>query len=281
VTPATIRDLYNFFIDNPSVTVITGAGCSTDSGIPDYRDKEGNWKTKQPVYHRDFLRSEHHRKRYWARSMVGWQHFGKATPNLAHRALARLETLGKIQAIITQNVDGLHQRAGSQSVIDLHGRLDTVICLSCQTLIARQSLQERLISTNPNWLQYEAKQAPDGDAQLEVDHFHQFNIPECQSCGGILKPNVVFYGDGVAKEVVQCCFDAVNQSKAVLVVGSSLMVRSAYRYVLHAHENNIPVAALNEGKTRADELLHFKLEENCSAALTSLVEMLAEQKTDQ
>jgi NAD-dependent SIR2 family protein deacetylase len=256
------------------LVVLTGAGCSTDSGIPDYRDQAGAWKRKPPVQQRDFVTQHAVRQRYWARSLLGWRHFSKARPNAAHLALARLETAGRIQHLITQNVDGLHQQAGSRAVTDLHGRLDEVECLSCKVRIPRSDMQRVIESRNPAWSALSAEHAPDGDADLEAQDFSAFDVPACESCGGILKPAVVFFGDSIPAAYTQRALDEVQHADALLVVGSSLMVWSGFRLVREAAGRGIAVAALNLGITRADELLQLKLAAPCGDTLAAAVAAL-------
>jgi NAD-dependent SIR2 family protein deacetylase len=247
--------------------VLTGAGCSTDSGIPDYRDQAGQWKRKPPVQQRDFVGQHAVRQRYWARSMLGWRHFSKAQPNDAHQALARLEAAGHLHHLITQNVDGLHQRAGSRAVTDLHGRLDEVECLACGARSPRTEMQQTLEERNPEWSALSAEHAPDGDADLKAVDFSDFDVPACDACGGMLKPAVVFFGDSIPAACTQQALHQVRCADAVLVVGSSLMVWSGFRLVREAAERGIAVAALNLGLTRADGLLHLKLTAPCGDTL--------------
>ena len=249
------------------LVVLTGAGCSTDSGIPDYRDQAGQWKRRPPVQQRDFVGQHAVRQRYWARSLLGWRHFAKAQPNDAHRALARLEDAGHLHHLITQNVDGLHQQAGSRAVTDLHGRLDEVECLSCKARIPRGAMQQSLETRNPEWSALSAAHAPDGDADLEGRDFTRFDVPACESCGGVLKPAVVFFGDSIPAAYTREALDQVQRADALLVVGSSLMVWSGFRLVREAAERGIAVAALNLGVTRADGLLHLKLTAPCGDTL--------------
>jgi NAD-dependent SIR2 family protein deacetylase len=249
------------------LVVLTGAGCSTDSGIPDYRDQAGQWKRKPPVQQRDFVEQHALRQRYWARSLIGWRHFSKAEPNEAHRALARLEAAGRVHHLITQNVDGLHQQAGSRAVTDLHGRLDEVECLACKARIPRSDMQQALEVRNPGWSALSAAHAPDGDADLECMDFSGFDVPACGACGGVLKPAVVFFGDSIPAASAQAALAEVRGADALLVVGSSLMVWSGFRLVRDAAERGIAVAALNLGLTRADGLLHLKLAAPCGATL--------------
>lgn len=260
------------FIDrHRRLFVLTGAGVSTNSGIPDYRDSDGNWKRTQPVNFGAFMGEERTRQRYWARSLIGWRRFGQALPNDAHHALAKLEANGRCEMLLTQNVDRLHQSAGSQKVIDLHGRLDLVRCMGCGLKIPRAEFQDRLGQSNTDWLALDAADAPDGDADLEHADFASFVVPACESCGGILKPDVVFFGENVPREVVATAQHHLAQADAMLIAGSSLMVYSGFRFVKLAAEKNIPIAAVNLGRTRADDLLALKVEERCEAALAFLL----------
>ena len=252
-------------------TVLTGAGISTGSGIPDYRDASGAWKRPAPVNFQDFMAQEHTRQRYWARSLVGWPVFSQARPNAAHAALAQLEQAGWVQAVITQNVDGLHQQAGSRNVVDLHGQLDEVVCMGCAQISARAAFQNRLLAANPDWGQHHASVAPDGDADLTGLDFSRFQVPPCPVCGGILKPHVVFYGENVPAQRKQYAMEQLAASQALLVVGSSLMVFSGLRFVHAAQQQGLLVAAINLGVTRADALLDYKLEKPCAEALQDLV----------
>ena len=264
--------LLDFIERYPRLFVLTGAGCSTDSGIPDYRDAEGGWKRAQPVTLQAFMRDPLTRRRYWARSLVGWQRFGHALPNAAHRALARLEQRGNVERLVTQNVDRLHQAAGSTEVIDLHGRMDLVRCMDCWRLQPRSELQDELLSLNPAWAQLDARTAPDGDADLDALDFSTFEIPPCAYCAGVLKPDVVFFGESVPKERVETAMHHLQQADAMLVVGSSLMVYSGYRFAQAAAAAGKPVAAVNLGRTRADELLTLKIGMPCAQALAFLLE---------
>ncbi|HEY3645164.1 MAG TPA: NAD-dependent protein deacetylase [Gammaproteobacteria bacterium] len=257
------------------LVVLTGAGCSTESGIPDYRDAAGNWKRKPPVQQREFVGHHAVRQRYWARSLLGWRHFSKARPNAAHAALARLEAAGRLHHLITQNVDGLHQQAGSRAVTDLHGRLDEVQCLACGARISRVAMQAELEIRNPEWLDLSAAHAPDGDADLDGRDFGAFEVPACDACGGVLKPAVVFFGDSIPAADTQRALAEVQDADALLVVGSSLMVWSGFRLARAAAERGIPVAAVNLGATRADHLMQFKVEAPCGEALSALCEELA------
>lgn len=251
-------------------TVLTGAGISTGSGIPDYRDENGAWKRPAPVNFQDFMAHEVTRQRYWARSLIGWPVFSQAQPNAAHSALASLEQAGWVQVVITQNVDGLHQRAGSRNVIDLHGRLDQVICMGCRALSTRADFQQQLLRANPHWGQHQAAAAPDGDADLSGVDFSAFNVPACPHCASLLKPDVVFYGENVPTARKQQAMEQLARSKALLVVGSSLMVHSGLRFVHAAKQQGMPVAAINLGVMRADAELDYKLVAAAQPALQSL-----------
>jgi NAD-dependent SIR2 family protein deacetylase len=251
--------------------VLTGAGCSTGSGIPDYRDAKGQWKRARPVTFQAFMRDEKTRRRYWARSLVGWRRIRRAQPNDAHRALARLETMGGIELSLTQNVDRLHQAAGSARVIDLHGRIDLVRCMDCDRRSPREALQDELGRLNADWLDLHAPEAPDGDANLDGADFFSFAVPSCRCCGGVLKPDVVFFGENVPRDRVDAAARRLDEADAMLIVGSSLMVYSGFRFVEQAASAGKPVAAVNLGRTRADGLLALKAEEACEAALAFLL----------
>lgn len=261
-----------FVARHERLLVLTGAGCSTDSGIPDYRDADGRWKRTPPIDFGVFMREEPARSRYWARSMIGWRRFGRAGPNDAHRALARLEAAGRVRLLVTQNVDGLHQAAGSRQVVDLHGRLDEVRCMHCAHRESRAAFQQRLEAVNPAWVALDAAAAPDGDADLEAADFSRFAVPPCPACGGILKPDVVFFGEPVPAPRTAAVLRALDESDAILVVGSSLMVHSGYRHVRAGAQAGLPVAAVNLGRTRADELLSLKVERPCAEALAFMLE---------
>jgi NAD-dependent SIR2 family protein deacetylase len=266
--------LTEFFAEHERIFVLTGAGVSTASGIPDYRDDSGDWKHRQPMEYREFVERHEARQRYWARSFIGWQRFDHARPNRAHRALARLEQLHRLTRTVTQNVDGLHQRAGSRQVTELHGSLATVVCLACGTVIERTSMQQQLLEKNPALADLAAQIAPDGDACLNDFDASEVDIPACVSCGGFLKPQVVFFGESVPVARVESCLDALADADAMLVVGSSLMVYSGFRFVRAAQRAGIPIAAINRGKTRADEILSFSIKQDCAAVLNSLLESI-------
>lgn len=238
--------------------VLTGAGVSTESGIPDYRDEAGHWKQSPPMHLREFIASESARQRYWARSMVGWPRMAAARPNRAHRALAELEQRGNLRLLITQNVDGLHSAAGSQRVVDLHGRLDGVVCLSCRRVSARSELQHRLLAENPGFAGQSFVPRADGDVELSVDE-STFRLASCTACGGVLKPNVVFFGENVPADRVREAMTALEGARALLIAGSSLMVFSGFRFARAAARLGLPIVVVNRGKTRADELSTLRL----------------------
>ncbi len=248
--------------------VLTGAGCSTESGIPAYRDEAGHFMHGKPLEYQDFLGNEAARQRYWARSAIGFERMQKAQPNRAHQALARLEDLGLQHLLVTQNVDGLHRKAGSRNVLELHGELAWVSCLSCPKRMTRADLQALLLRDNPD-LQPSAaaRSAPDGDAEpARADY--ALRVPACGACGGTLKPDVVFFGETVPPDRAARAYRALDEADAVLVVGSSLMVFSGYRFVRRAFSLGKPVVVLNSGKTRADELARMKLTGPCGETLS-------------
>ncbi|AOS97001.1 NAD-dependent protein deacetylase [Microbulbifer aggregans] len=265
--------LADFIRQYPRLMILTGAGVSTDSGIPDYRDEDGAWKRKQPVQHQDFMRSLETRRRYWGRSLVGWPVIRRSQPNPAHHHLAELERRERAELLVTQNVDRLHQRAGSQRVIDLHGRADEIRCMTCDYRCDRQLVHDHCFDLNPSFRQYQATVAPDGDADLEVD-FSDFQIFDCPRCGGILKPDVVFFGDNVPSVRVQTALDALRASDGLLVVGSSLMVYSGYRFCRYAREWGKPIATLNLGRTRADDITDLKLQARIGETLAAVLPQL-------
>jgi NAD-dependent SIR2 family protein deacetylase len=273
VTSATDIDSLRRFLDrHERLFVLTGAGCSTDSGIPDYRDADGEWKRpSRLVMFGDFMADLAARKRYWARGLIGWQHLGRAAPNDAHRALARLERMGRVELLVTQNVDRLHQAAGSEAVVDLHGRADVVRCMACERRVPRADFQADLVRLNPAWTELGARAAPDGDADLASPDYAAFAVPDCAACGGTLKPDVVFFGESVPRDRVAQSMQALADADAVLVIGSSLMVYSGYRFARAAAEAGKPIAAVNLGRTRADDVLTLKVNSSCASALAACV----------
>jgi NAD-dependent SIR2 family protein deacetylase len=253
-TPEEVLGALAVLRDRP-VAVLTGAGLSTESGLPDYRGPRAVPRT--PMTYQEFTSSDLSRRRYWARSTVGWTQFGTARPNHGHRLLADLTAPLEITGVITQNVDRLHEQAGSDPVVDLHGRLDVVRCLDCDRTISRDSLHSRLLGMNPDIaarlddLARDAAQAPDGDA--EVDRTSRFRYPPCALCGGMLKPDVVFFGESARREHVADAFDLLERSRALLVLGSSLTVMSGLRFARRALVDDKPVVIVNDGPTRADD----------------------------
>ena len=232
------------------VVVLSGAGLSTESGIPDYRGPTGAARPANPMTYQVFTGSGQARQRYWARSHLGWRTIARARPNAGHLAVAGLQAAGLIDGIVTQNVDGLHQAAGAQDVLELHGALDRVVCLSCRRLSGRDDLDARLRGVNPGWTNAVVALKPDGDVDLEQTS--GFVVVDCEPCGGLLKPDVVFFGETVPRDRVQHSFGLVDSAAALLVLGSSLTVMSGYRFVLRAAKLGIPVAIVNAGPTRGD-----------------------------
>jgi NAD-dependent SIR2 family protein deacetylase len=267
--------LAGFIREHARLTILTGAGCSTDSGIPEYRDDDGNWKHQQPMRFAEFVNDESQRRRYWAQSLAGWQRISSAIPNAAHHAIAELERCAYVSCVITQNVDNLHQAAGSQNVIDLHGVLQHIRCLECGAKSSRDDYQSRLQDCNPDWSASMTAIAPDGDARISVEDMHSFVIPGCLKCGGIVKPDVVFFGEPVPESRLRKAKRFLRQSRALLVIGSSLMVFSGYRFARFASAAGQPIAIVNRGTTRADELATHKLTANCAELLSQAVSRLA------
>ena len=251
------------------LVVLTGAGLSTDSGIPDYRGPGSRSRTSRPMTYQEFLSGPSARQRYWARSHLGWSRMGGAAPNAGHRALAAVDP----ELLITQNVDGLHEAAGSRRLVALHGRIADVICLSCRRTSSRATLATRMVSANPGYAEAHAtvESRPDGD--VELDDTADFAVPDCERCGGVLKPDVVFFGENVPPARVARCYDAVDAltpDDAFLVVGSSLTVMSGFRFVRRATKAGVPVVIVNRCTTRGDELATAKVEAGCSEFLTAL-----------
>lgn len=255
------------------VAVLTGAGCSTESGIPDYRGPDAGRRVRKPIQYQEFMRSDVARVRYWARSAIGWARVSAATPNAGHRALSELEARGFVAGVITQNVDGLHGAAGSRRVIELHGSLAMIRCLGCGARVMRADFQNRLLALNSEWAAHvlagEFAAAPDGDADLDAAWLADFHVPACE-CGGILKPDVVFFGENVPRDVVQQAFDLLADADALLVAGSSLEVYSGRRFVDRAREDGKPVAIINLGATRCDDAATIKLDAPLGVALPAL-----------
>lgn len=249
------------------IFVLTGAGVSTGAGIPDYRDRSGEWKRTPPITLQALTGSAATYRRYWARSFAGWPRFASAQPAASHLALAALEREGVIWLLVTQNVDRLHQRAGSGHVLDLHGRLDSVVCLTCGNRVGREALQLTIRSQNLGWSAGPAGTAPDGDADIPDPVVETFDPPRCGLCNGLLKPDVVFFGENVPIDRVRHARQALAGSDAMLVVGSSLMVWSGYRFAQAASKAGLPLAILNQGRTRADDLATLKVDADCGTTL--------------
>jgi len=285
------RSALGAFLDrHPRLLVLTGAGCSAPSGIPDYRDAAGAWKHRQPMTFAEFTGSAAARRHYWAGSLRGWPRVRDARPNPAHQALADLEGLGRITGLVTQNVDGLHQRAGSRRVLDLHGRIDTVECLDCGAHVPREDVQRLLLDWNPRFAALppaapaaggaeapsgvDGEVRPDGDTHVAASP-DDLRVPDCPACGGVLKPHVVFFGENVPRGRVDAALLTLEESDALLVVGSSLMVYSGYRFVLAARERGLSVAAVTLGRTRADGEVALRVVADCADLLPSLAETMA------
>ena len=268
-----VKRLNKFIENSHRLLVISGAGLSTESGIPDYRSKDVGLYDRtnhKPMTHREFMTSVHGRQRYWARNYLGWSKFQMHKPNLAHEKLSCLEQSGKVHWHITQNVDGLQSKAGSTLLTELHGCMHRVICLNCKTVSNRNMLQERFEKLNRNWTANVTGYGPDADVFVENKDVENFRVPTCRKCDGILKPDVVFFGDNVSLDVVKFLNEKVDQSDAVLVVGSSLFVWSGYKFVLRAFNNAIPIAAINVGPTRADTFISLKLSALCTQVLSQV-----------
>lgn len=266
--------LLEFFQAHSRLVVLGGAGLSAASGIPTYRSDRGAWQRSEPIYHVQFVNDKQQQKRYWARSFMGWPLVRDARPNPAHHALFRLEQLGKVELLITQNVDRLHQRAGSKHVLDLHGRLDKVMCLACKRRTSRELLQQRIATDNPQLIPIQAEWLPDGDADVPLEYLAGFKIPRCDDCTGKLMPDVVFFGGTVPRARVQAGMEAIERADALLVVGSSLQVFSGFRFCRHAVALEKPLALVNPGVTRADKLATVKLACRCGDLLSSVSETL-------
>ncbi|MGW0199148.1 NAD-dependent protein deacetylase [Nonomuraea sp. NPDC003201] len=256
------------------VAVLSGAGLSTESGIPDYRGPTGRARRAEPMTYQRFVGSAQARQRYWARSHVGWREIGQARPNAGHQAVAELERRGLLAGIVTQNVDGLHQAAGARRVIELHGGLDRVVCLSCRERTPRAELERRLRAANPAWEAAAARINPDGDAVLTDAQVTGFQVVDCVTCGGVLKPDVVFFGENVPRPRVDECFSLVAGASLLLVLGSSLTVRSGLRFVTKAASLGIPIAIVNQGETGGDADASLTLDAPLGPTLTELTTRL-------
>ena len=262
--------LREFIERHRRLAVLTGAGVSTNSGIPDYRDEHGEWKRRPPVMFQAFRSQPSTYRRYWARAFAGWPRFTAAWPGAAHHAFAAWERAGSLTQLITQNVDGLHPQAGHRDVIDQHGRLDVVMCLSCRDRTSRADVQSAMAAANSHW-RSSATTAPDGDADIDDVAIESFEPPRCEHCGGLLKPDVVFFGENVPSARYEQARDAVAAADALLVAGSSLMVYSGFRFVQQAHEAGKPIAIVNRGRTRGDALAHLKIEGDVGQVLLGVL----------
>jgi NAD-dependent SIR2 family protein deacetylase len=254
------------------VVILSGAGLSTESGIPDYRGPSALARRAEPMTYQEFTGSAAARRRYWARSHQGWRHIARARPNAGHQAVAELERRGLVTGIITQNVDGLHRAAGARQVIELHGNLDSVVCLGCRERTSRDDLDRRLREANERWQGTATAINPDGDAVLADDDAERFRVVDCQGCGGLLKPEVVFFGENVPPPRVQECYALVGSASALVVLGSSLTVMSGYRFVRQAAKLAIPVAIVNRGPTRGDAQARLIIDAPLGRTLSALVE---------
>lgn len=288
VTPSAsprLRELRDLLLGRRLV-VLAGAGCSTESGIPDYRGPQGSLRSRKPMQFQEFVGSATARARYWARSAVGWPRFAAARPNAAHHALARLEREGAVRGIITQNVDGLHHAAGSRRVVELHGSLAAVRCLGCGRAEPRDDFQHRLLALNAEWAERlrrstavgEVEQAPDGDAELPDWAAESFQVPACEACGGVVKPGVVFFGENVPAEWVGEAWRLFGEAEVLLVVGSSLHVYSGRRFIYRAQQEGVPIAILNLGPTRADEMAAARVEGRLGEVLPALADSLLQDR---
>ena len=270
----TILDEAAWYLRGRRLAVLTGAGISTESGIPDYRGPQGSMRRRNPIKYKEFVFSDEARRRYWARSAIGWPRAAEAKPNRGHHALTRLEETGLLTAIITQNVDGLHQEAGSRAVIELHGALAWVVCLDCGRSEERSSVQRRIQILNPGWEERRVELAPDGDAELPRSLTDEFVVPACTHCGGTLKPDVVFFGENVPRSTVDRAFAAVDEAEGLLVAGTSLAVYSGLRFLDHAAKRGLPAVLVNLGEVRGAHLASVQVEAPLGESLPLLVERL-------
>jgi NAD-dependent SIR2 family protein deacetylase len=276
---AGLRQLADW-LDDGGVVVLSGAGLSTESGIPDYRGPTGAARRSGPMTYQAFVGDAAARRRYWARSHVGWRTIGGARPNAGHRAVAELQRRGALAGIITQNVDGLHQAGGAEAVVELHGNLARVVCLRCGERTPRAELDERLTTANEGFAAAVLAVNPDGDVELDDAVLDGFRTVACRRCSGVLKPDVVFFGEPVPAERVQHCFRLVEGARALLVLGSSLTVMSGRRFVLCAAKYDVPVAIVNQGVTRGDPYAALRLDAPLGELLPDLVRRLDERASD-
>jgi NAD-dependent SIR2 family protein deacetylase len=262
-------------VGDGGVVVLSGAGLSTESGIPDYRGPSGAVRRGLPMTVQTFTGSLAARRRYWARSHLGWRRVARAEPNEGHRAVAALQAAGLLDGIVTQNVDGLHAAAGAHAVLELHGNLARVACLDCGDVSARDQLDARLLAANRSWQAQATAVNPDGDVDLSDDDVAAFRVVDCALCGGMLKPDVVFFGETVPRDRVQRAFGLVEVAGSLLVLGSSLTVMSGYRFVLRAAKLGVPVAIVNDGVTRGDGQASVKVDGRLGDVLPYLVDQLS------
>lgn len=264
------------FVAEGGVVVLSGAGLSTESGIPDYRGASGSLHRHTPMTYGDFLGSETGRQRYWARSHLGWRTIARAEPNGGHRAVAALQAQGFLDGIITQNVDGLHQAAGACEVVELHGNLDRVVCLGCRRTSSREQLDHRLRAANPRFESRAGRINPDGDVELPDEAVADFRLVPCRHCSSaLLKPDVVFFGENVPRPRVERCYRLIDEARALLVLGSSLTVMSGFRFVRYAAKTGKPVLIVNQGETRGDPYAVVRVDLPLGSALTDLVGRLS------
>ena len=275
MTEVNSREVLADLVADGQVVVLTGAGLSTESGIPDYRGPSGSLRNPTPMTYQTFTGSQAARRRYWARSHLGWQRISGASPNQGHVAVHRLEQAGLTAGIVTQNVDGLHAAAGSPHAIELHGALSRVVCLGCRLRSHRADLDDRLRAANAAWSGRVLAVRPDGDVDVADEALDAFHVVDCDSCGGVLKPDVVFFGESVPRERVERSYALVESAGCLLVLGSSLTVMSGYRFVLRAAKLDIPVAIVNQGATRGDPQAAVRVDGPLGLVLTQLAEQLA------
>ncbi|MFD8753600.1 NAD-dependent protein deacetylase [Kitasatospora sp. NPDC059577] len=261
-------------LERRGAVVLSGAGLSTESGIPDYRGATGRRRSGTPMTFQEFTGSEAARRRYWARSHTGWPAFARARPNAGHRAVERLRRSGHVAAVITQNVDGLHHAAGTREAVELHGGLDRVVCLDCRRTSSRAELDQRLDASNRGFRRPDAVLRPDGDAQLSPELVAGFRVVPCADCGGVLKPDVVFFGENVPAARVDRCYELVDAAGSLVVLGSSLTVLSGLRFVRRAARARLPVAIVNQGPTRGDDLAALRLDLPLGPAMAEAARLL-------
>lgn len=265
--------LQNFLRQAGRLFVMTGAGVSTESGIPDYRSEKVGLYARtdhRPIQYQEFLKSADRRQKYWARNFVAWPQFSSFQPNICHEVLAQWEREGRISWLVTQNVDALHTKAGSRRVTELHGCSHRVHCLNCSYEMTRSDMQKLITEFNPDWNIESVDIAPDGDVQLKDEQVKDFKVPHCPNCEGVLKPEIIFFGDNVARSTVNFVFEKIRECDSVLLLGTSLYIYSGYRFVLAAHEQKKPIGAVNIGKIRGDNLLDFQINARCGKVFEHL-----------